>query len=174
MYLFEGWEADFMSNTDLRAYKTYWPIHWTSLKTLQQYELNTIKIRSHAATTRQLRSKFHDHSWLFHQPLMKKLAIVGRLFWLLGTRFSDHCRCGVVKTRVNVWNTVHWDKKVVAANEGSTVYHYWLANCVKYWRTNYCLSGILTYWLNNSLTYWLRLDFNLPNEWLIVLTLQSG
>ena len=33
--------------------------------------------------------------------LFEKLAVVGRLFWQLGTCFSNRCRCGVVKTRVN-------------------------------------------------------------------------
>ena len=37
-------------------------------------------------------SVLHDHSWPFHQSL-KKLAVVERLFWLLGTRFNDRCRC---------------------------------------------------------------------------------
>ena len=67
----------------------------TSMKTLHQYELNTIKIRLHAATTRHK----DQISWPF-LPFWK-LAVVGRLFWQLGTCFSNRCRCGVVKTRVN-------------------------------------------------------------------------
>ena len=96
-------------------------------------------------------------------------------FWQFGTRFSGRCGCREVKTRVNVC-TVCWDKKSglcreVAVSGVSTVYLYC---CVKYWRTNYCLIGILSYWLNNWLAYWRRLGFTLLNEWLIVLTLQSG
>ena len=36
--------------------------------------------------------KFHDNSSLFHQSL-KRLAVVERLFWLLGMRFSGRRRC---------------------------------------------------------------------------------
>ena len=39
---------------------------------------------------RAKRMRFHDHSWFFHQSL-KKLAVLERLFWYLGTRSS--CRC---------------------------------------------------------------------------------
>ena len=41
---------------------------------------------------RAIRIKFHDHSWLFHQSL-KKLAVVERLFWQLGTHFSSRFCC---------------------------------------------------------------------------------
>ena len=40
-----------------------------------------------------------------------------------------------------------------------------LTDCVKYWRTNYCLIGILTYWINNWLAYWRRLGFYFT-EWM--------
>ena len=41
---------------------------------------------------RAIRIKFHDHSWLFHQ-LLKKLAVIERLFGQLWTCFSGHCCC---------------------------------------------------------------------------------
>ena len=41
---------------------------------------------------RVIQIKFHDHSWLFHR-LLKKLAVVERLFGQLGTCFSGHCCC---------------------------------------------------------------------------------
>ena len=53
---------------------------------------NTIATINHQCT---IQIKLHDHSWFFHQSL-KKLAIVGRLFSQLRTRFSGHCHCGGV------------------------------------------------------------------------------
>ena len=35
---------------------------------------------------RSMQIKFHDHSWLFHLSLKKKMADVEKLFWRLGTR----------------------------------------------------------------------------------------
>ena len=51
--------------------------------------LNTIAAINHQSV---LRIKFPDHSWLFHQS-PKKLGVVERLFWQLGTR----CRCREVR-----------------------------------------------------------------------------
>ena len=41
---------------------------------------------------RAIRIEFRDHSWLFFQSL-KKLAVVERLFWQLGTQLSGRYRC---------------------------------------------------------------------------------
>ena len=98
----------------------------------------------------------------------------GGFFWQLGTRASGRCRCREVETRSNVW-TVPWDKKV-AFIEWWPLWRggpWWridcislfLTDCVKYWRTNYCLIGILTYWINNWLAYWRRLGFYFT-EWM--------
>ena len=64
---------------------------------------------------------------------MKKLAVVERIFWPLGTRFSGRCRVESMPCRVDVWN-VRRDKKSgrcsfrgghwgeVAVSGGSTVF----------------------------------------------------
>ena len=55
--------------------------------------------------------KFQDHSWLFHQSLMKKSGRCQEVFfWQLGTRSGRRCRCREVETRSNLW-TVRWHKQ---------------------------------------------------------------
>ena len=54
-----------------------------------EHNQNTIAPINHQ---RAIWIKFHDHSLRFHQ-LLKKPAVVERLFWELGTRFSGLCRC---------------------------------------------------------------------------------
>ena len=168
-------------NSDLKAAEAYWPMHSLNENTesivLFAYCCGMNGTQSKYDCTQRLSAiqiKFHDHCWLFHQSLMKKLVGVRMFFRQLGTRSSGRCRCREVETRVNVW-TVPWDKKV-AFIEWWPLWRggpWWridcilllLADCVKYWRTNYCLIGILTYWLNNWLAYWRRLGFYFT-EWM--------
>ena len=54
-----------------------------------KHNQNTIAVINHRA----IWIKFCDHSWLFCQLVKKKLAVVERLFWQLGTQFSGCCHC---------------------------------------------------------------------------------
>ena len=104
-------------SSDLRAAKAYWLMHSLTENNesivMFAYRSNMNGTQSKYDCTPQLSAiqiKFHDHSWLFYQSLMKKLVCVRMFFWQLGTRSSGRCRCGEVETRSNVW-TVRWDKK---------------------------------------------------------------
>ena len=120
------------------------------------------------------RSNFKTILDFFISRWGKKLVGVRSFFRQLGTRSSGRCRCREVETRSNVW-TVPWDKKV-AFIEWWPLWRggpWWridcilllLTDCVKYWRTSYCLIGILTYWINNWLAYWRRLGLYFT-EWM--------
>ena len=60
------------------------------LPQLMEHIQNTIAWFNHQRVIRI--NRFHNHFRLFHQSL-KKLAIVERVFWQLGTCSSGHCRC---------------------------------------------------------------------------------
>ena len=60
---------------------------------LQQYKLSKIKIWLPRLIINVPYGLIRDHSWLFHQPLKNKLAVVDRLFWQLGTCVRGRGRC---------------------------------------------------------------------------------
>ena len=60
---------------------------------LQQCKLSKIKIWLPRLIINVPYGLIRDHSWLFHQPLKKKLAVVDRLFWQLGTCVCGRGRC---------------------------------------------------------------------------------
>ena len=137
-------------SSDLRAAEAYWPMHSLTENNestvMFAYRSNMNGTQPKYDCTPQLSAiqiKFHDHSSLFHQSLMKKLVGVRRCFWQLGTRSSGRCRCREVETRSNVW-TVRWDKKsglyrVVAVAGRRLLVEYRPYITIAFW-----LCGILT------------------------------
>ena len=60
--------------------------------------------------------KFHDYSWFFHQSL-KKLAVIERLLWLLGTRFSGRSVVERFKEESMYWLSGGQNKVAVVETE---------------------------------------------------------
>ena len=58
-----------------------------------KHNQNTIAVINHQRATW---IKFRHHSRLFCQLVKKKVTVVEKLFWQLGTQFSRCCHCGEV------------------------------------------------------------------------------
>ena len=150
-------------NSDLKVAEAYWPMHSLTENNesivIFAYCSNMSGTQWKYDCTPRLSAihiKFHDHSWLFDQTLMKKLVGVRMFFWQLGTRSSGRCRCREVETRSNVW-TVRWDKKsglhrVVAVVERWPLLEDRLYITIAYWLCEILTDQLLLDWHIDVLT----------------------